>query len=87
MHEAYQRQIQRERGNREAEDQTARPGEDHLAFLRRMDDLKYKRPDPMPPASMSKNANRLPLFWLAYFAIPIIGTWLLIHILDWWERF
>lgn len=35
---------------------------------------------------MSKNADRLPLFWLAYFTIPIAGTWLLTHILDWWER-
>ncbi|MFD8375337.1 hypothetical protein ACFV2Z_31900 [Streptomyces sp. NPDC059688] len=52
-----------------------------------MDELKYKRPDPLPPASMSKNADRLPLFWLAYFVIPVVGIWLLIHISNWWEHF
>lgn len=87
MREASQRQADRASAQREAEEQPQQPGEDYLAFIRRMDQLKYRRPDPLPPSSMSKNANRLPLFWLAYFALPIVGMWLLIHILDWWERF
>ncbi|MCX3059565.1 hypothetical protein [Streptomyces beihaiensis] len=86
MLEASQRQADRERAQRQAEEQSTERSEDYAAFLRRMDELKYKRPDPLPPASMSKNADRLPLFWLAYFTIPIVGTWLLIHFLDWWER-
>ncbi|MGW0631785.1 hypothetical protein [Streptomyces sp. NPDC002758] len=64
------------------EEQASQPGEDYLAFLRRMDDLKYKRPDPLPPASMSKNAGKLPLFWIAYSVIVIVGTWLFMHVLD-----
>ncbi|WP_329332778.1 hypothetical protein OG252_00415 [Streptomyces sp. NBC_01352] len=86
MREAYLRQAQRERVQREAEEQPAQPREEYLALLRSMDELKCKPPDPLPPASMSKNADRLPLFWPAYFTIPIAGTWLLTHILDWWER-
>ncbi|KOU76287.1 hypothetical protein ADK57_05120 [Streptomyces sp. MMG1533] len=85
MREAYQRQAQRERAQRELEE-PAQLREEYPAFLRSMEELKYKRPDPLPPASMSKNADRLPLFWLAYFTVPIAGTWLLIQILDWWER-
>ncbi|MFF3878010.1 hypothetical protein [Streptomyces sp. NPDC001978] len=86
MREAAQRQADRERAQREAEEQARQPGEDYLAFLRRMDEVKYKRPNHLPPASMSDNSDRLPLFWLAYFVIPIVGTWLLIHFLDWWNR-
>ncbi|MGW1801552.1 hypothetical protein ACWCQN_37955 [Streptomyces sp. NPDC001984] len=86
MLEAYQRQADRERAQREAEARAPQPGSDDAEFLRRMDELKCKRPDPLPPASMSKNADRLPLFWLAYFVIPIAGTWLLIQFLDWWNR-
>jgi hypothetical protein len=87
MREASQRQADRERAQREAETQPGHPSEDYSAFLRRMDDLKYKRPDPLPPASMSKNADRLPLFWLAYFVVPIAGIWVLEQILDWWGHF
>jgi hypothetical protein len=87
MREAYQRQAERERAEREAQERATQPSEDYAAVLRRMDALKYKRPDPLPPASMSKNADRLPLFWLAYFTLPIVGLWLLTQILDWWERF
>ncbi|MFB7596904.1 hypothetical protein [Streptomyces sp. NPDC056160] len=87
MREASQRQADRQRAQREAEERPRQPGEDYLAATRRLDELKYKRADPLPPASMSKNADRLPLFWLAYFLIPIVGTWLLIHFLNWWERF
>lgn len=63
MREAYLRQAQRERVQREAEEQPAQPREEYLALLRSMDELKCKPPDPLPPASMSKNADRLPLFW------------------------
>jgi hypothetical protein len=80
MREAYERQAERERAQRVAEQQPAQPGEDYLAFLRSLDQLKYKRPDPLPPASMSKNADRLPLFWLAYFVIPIVGTWAFVEL-------
>ncbi|MGW0967215.1 hypothetical protein [Streptomyces sp. NPDC002516] len=86
MHEAYLRQVERAHAQRQTEENACQPGEDYLAFLRRMDELKYKRPDPLPPASMSKNADKLSFFWIAYFVVPIAGVWLLIQVLDWWDR-
>lgn len=82
MHEASLRQAERERTRRQPEE--PQRTESYAAFLRRMDQLKYKREGPVPPASMSKNADLLPFFWIAYFVVPIVGTWLLIQFLDWW---
>ncbi|MFE0400344.1 hypothetical protein ACFW19_00515 [Streptomyces nigra] len=87
MREAYLRKIEQERAQDQDEEKAGQPGESYAAFLRRMDELKYKRPDPLPPRSMSKNADKLPFFWIAYFVIPFVGVWLLIQFLDWWDRF
>lgn len=81
MLEASLRQAERERARRQAEE--PQQSESYAAFLRRMDQLKYKREDPLPPASMSKNADLLPFFWIAYFVVPIVGIWLLIPRSTW----
>jgi hypothetical protein len=82
MREARQRQADRERAQREAEEQARHPGEDYLAFLRRMDDLKYKRDFGPQWHYTQKNSDKLALFWIAYFTIAIFGGWLVIYFLD-----